>query len=62
MRDWFKRNNKNTLIGDNVVIQDDCKIGLKGFGFIPIKDKNIKFPHIGKVIVDKDVEIAQVVQ
>jgi len=49
---------KNTLIGDNVVIQDDCKIGLKGFGFIPIKDKNIKFPHIGKVIVDKDVEIA----
>ena len=39
---------KNTLIGDNVVIQDDCKIGLKGFGFIPIKDKNIKFPTLAK--------------
>ena len=49
---------KNTLIGDNVVIQDNCKIGLKGFGFIPVKDKNIKFPHVGKVIIDKDVEIA----
>ena len=46
----FKCNIKNTIIGDNVVIQDGCKIGQKGFGFIPIKDKNIKFPHIGKVI------------
>jgi len=49
---------KNTLIGDNVVLQDNCKIGLKGFGFIPMKKENIKFPHIGKVIIDKDVEIA----
>ena len=31
-----------------LVIQDGCKIGQKGFGFIPIKNKNIKFPHIGK--------------
>ena len=51
-------NIKNTLIGDNVVIQDGCKIGQKGFGFIPIKDKNIKFPHIGKVIIETNVEIA----
>ena len=28
---------KNTIIGNNVVIQDGAKIGLKGFGFIPIK-------------------------
>jgi UDP-3-O-[3-hydroxymyristoyl] glucosamine N-acyltransferase len=49
---------KNTLIGDSVVIQDGCKIGLKGFGFIPLKDKNVKFPHIGKVIIDDNVEIA----
>ena len=49
---------KNTLVGDNVVIQDNCKIGLKGFGFIPIKSNNIKFPHIGKVIIEKNVEIA----
>ena len=49
---------KNTVIGDNVVIQDGCKIGQKGFGFIPQKLKNIKFPHIGKVIIRNDVEIA----
>ena len=36
----------------------DCKIGQKGFGFIPNKKKNIKFPHIGKVLIDDDVEIA----
>ena len=49
---------KNSLIGDRVMIQDNCKIGQKGFGFIPIKDKNIKFPHIGKVVIEDDVEIA----
>ena len=49
---------KNSIIGDNVVIQDGNKIGQKGFGFIPIKGKNIKFPHIGKVIIANDVEIA----
>ncbi len=49
---------KNSLIGDRVVIQDNCKIGQKGFGFIPIKNGNIKFPHIGKVVINDDVEIA----
>jgi UDP-3-O-[3-hydroxymyristoyl] glucosamine N-acyltransferase len=49
---------KNALIGDGVVLQDNCKIGQKGFGFIPLKNKNIKFPHIGKVIIHNDVEIA----
>ena len=48
---------KNTIVGDNVVIQDGCKIGLKGFGFIPSKSKNTKFPHIGKVILHKNVEL-----
>ena len=46
------------MIGDNVVIQDNCKIGQKGFGFIPVKGKNFKFPHIGKVIINDNVEIA----
>jgi len=49
---------KNSIVGDRVVFQDNCKIGQKGFGFIPLKDKNIKLPHIGKVIIDDDVEIA----
>tara|TARA_B110000967_G_scaffold205620_1_gene250536 strand:+ start:1900 stop:2862 length:963 start_codon:yes stop_codon:yes gene_type:complete len=48
---------RNSIIGNNVVIQDGSKIGLKGFGFIPIKGKNLRFPHIGKVIIKKNAEI-----
>ena len=48
---------KNSIVGDNVVLQDNCKIGQKGFGFIPQVNKNIKFPHIGKVIIENEVEI-----
>ena len=48
---------KNSIIGNNVVIQDGCKIGLKGFGFIPFKGKNLRFPHIGKVIIKNNAEI-----
>ena len=48
---------RNSIIHNNVYIQDGCKIGLKGFGFIPIKDKNIRTPHIGKVILNDNVEI-----
>jgi UDP-3-O-[3-hydroxymyristoyl] glucosamine N-acyltransferase len=49
---------KNSYIGNRVVLQDDCKLGQKGFGFIPMKEKNIKFPHIGIVLIEDDVEIA----
>ena len=49
---------KNSILGNNVVIQSGCKIGMKGFGFIPMKDNNFKFPHIGRVLVDDNVEIA----
>jgi len=48
---------KNSIISDDVVIQNGSKIGAKGFGFIPINDKNIKTPHIGKVILEEGVEI-----
>ena len=49
---------KNSVIGNNVVLQDGCKIGQKGFGFIPMNKKNLKFPHIGKVVLHDNVEIA----
>ena len=48
---------KNTIIGNNVVIQDGCIIGVKGFGFIPLKEKNFRFPHIGRVILKDNVEL-----
>ena len=48
---------RNSLIFNNVVIQDGSKIGVKGFGFIPNNKKNLRTPHIGKVIIEEDVEI-----
>mgnify|MGYP001170281674 FL=1 len=48
---------KNSLIFNNVHIQDGVKIGVKGFGFIPIKNKNMRTPHIGKVILENGVEV-----
>jgi len=48
---------RNSLLSNNVHIQDGCKVGLKGFGFIPDKNKNIRTPHIGKVILEDGVEI-----
>ena len=49
---------KNSIFGNSIMIQDGCKIGTKGFGFIPVKNKNFKIPHIGKVLIDDNVEIA----
>jgi len=48
---------KNSLISNDVHIQDGSKIGVKGFGFIPNTNKNIRTPHIGKVILEEGVEI-----
>ena len=30
---------------------------VKGFGFIPIKGKNLRFPHIGRVVLCDNVEL-----
>ena len=35
---------KNSLIDNRVVIQDNCKIGQKGFGFLPNKEKTLSSP------------------
>ena len=48
---------RNSLISNNVYIQDGSKIGVKGFGFIPNKSKNTRTPHVGKVILEEGVEI-----
>ena len=48
---------KYSLIKDNVHIKDGAKIGLRGFGFIPIKQKNLRTPQIGKVILEEGVEV-----
>ena len=48
---------RNTLIKDNVFILDGCIIGKKGFGFFPNNNKNIRYPHIGIVIIEDNCEI-----
>jgi UDP-3-O-[3-hydroxymyristoyl] glucosamine N-acyltransferase len=48
---------RNTFIKNNVKILDNCVIGKHGFGFFPIKNKNLRYPHIGIVIIDDNCEI-----
>tara|TARA_A100001011_G_scaffold166019_1_gene174681 strand:+ start:6116 stop:7096 length:981 start_codon:yes stop_codon:yes gene_type:complete len=48
---------KNAIVGHNTNILDGAIIGKKGFGFFPEKTKNIRYPHIGLVIVGNNVEI-----
>jgi len=48
---------KNSVLENEVHIKDGVKIGSKGFGFIPDKQKNFRIPHIGKVLLKKGVEI-----
>ena len=48
---------RNTLIKNNVSILDGCVIGKKGFGFFPNNDGNIRYPHIGIVIIEDNCEI-----
>ena len=48
---------RNTLVKNNVKILDNCIIGKHGFGFFPIKDKNMRYPHIGIVLIEDNCEI-----
>ena len=48
---------RNTLVKNNVKILDNCVIGKHGFGFFPIKNKNLRYPHIGMVLIEDNCEI-----
>ena len=48
---------RNCLIKDNVRILDNCVIGKHGFGFFPSQNKNLRYPHMGIVIIEDDCEI-----
>ena len=45
---------RNTIIEDNVNVLDGAIVGKKGFGFIPNKSKNYRYPHVGYVLVKKN--------
>jgi UDP-3-O-[3-hydroxymyristoyl] glucosamine N-acyltransferase len=45
-------------IGKNVILHSGCVIGGDGFGFERMPDGPVlKFPHIGSVIIEDDVEL-----
>ena len=48
---------RKSIIGNSVHILDECIIGKKGFGFFPNEIRNNKYPHIGLVIIQDNVEI-----
>ncbi len=48
---------RNSLIKDNVKILDNCVIGKHGFGFFPKKNSNLRYPHVGIVIIEENCEI-----
>lgn len=47
----------NCTIGDNVILHCGVVIGADGFGFVRDKEKYVKFPQIGTVMIEDDVEI-----
>jgi UDP-3-O-[3-hydroxymyristoyl] glucosamine N-acyltransferase len=44
-------------VGARVVIHSGAVIGSDGFGFVPTENGFVKFPQIGRVEIDDDVEI-----
>ena len=48
---------KNVGIGNRVIIHAGAVIGADGFGFVNDGAVHVKFPQVGKVIIEDDVEI-----
>ena len=48
---------RNSFIKDNVKILDSCILGKHGFGFFPNDSKNLRYPHIGIVLIEDNCEI-----
>ena len=48
---------RNTIVGNHTNILDGAIIGKKGFGFFPGESKNIRYPHVGSVMIGDNVEI-----
>jgi UDP-3-O-[3-hydroxymyristoyl] glucosamine N-acyltransferase len=48
---------ENTQLKNNVILHSGVVVGSDGFGYVRNKDKIYKFPQMGKVIIEDDVEI-----
>jgi UDP-3-O-[3-hydroxymyristoyl] glucosamine N-acyltransferase len=47
----------DTTVGNNVIIHAGAVIGADGFGFVKDGDEYVKFPQVGRVVIEDDVEI-----
>lgn len=43
--------------GDRVVVHAGARVGRDGFGFVPTGDRVTRIPHVGRCILEADVEI-----
>lgn len=48
---------ENVRLGKNVTLHSGAVIGSDGFGYVSDKGKAYKFPQLGRVIIEDDVEI-----
>ena len=48
---------RNVEIGNRVIVHAGAVIGADGFGFVKDGAAHVKFPQVGKVIIEDDVEI-----
>jgi UDP-3-O-[3-hydroxymyristoyl] glucosamine N-acyltransferase len=48
---------KDVAIGNRVIIHAGAVVGADGFGFVSDGKAHVKFPQVGKVIIEDDVEI-----
>ncbi len=48
---------ENVTVGENVIIHAGAIIGADGFGFVRGEEGYVKFPQIGTVVIEDDVEI-----
>jgi UDP-3-O-[3-hydroxymyristoyl] glucosamine N-acyltransferase len=47
----------NVRIGDRVIIHSGTVIGADGFGYVFAEGRHQKFPQLGRVLIEEDVEI-----
>lgn len=47
----------NCILGDRVVIKPSAVIGGDGYGYVKHNDQQLKFPHVGGVLIEDDVHI-----
>lgn len=46
-----------TAIGRGVIVHGGAVLGSDGFGYAADQDRHVKIPHIGRVVIEDDVEI-----